>query len=120
LDNEAHHASLQIPKSSSHVPHRPTPRRPAHPRFRWRRGNIVGGGFADASGGGQDVRISYANPNIGNRSAGVPVFTGGTEGNVAFIVMPNSTKLASRRSAKTNLADALFQLDPRITNNRLN
>jgi hypothetical protein len=58
--------------------------------------NIVGGGFARASGGGQDVRISYADPDIGNKPAGIPVFTGGTEGNVAYVVMPNSTTLASR------------------------
>jgi hypothetical protein len=59
------------------------------------RNNIVGDGFATATGG-EDVHISYANPNIGNRAAGIPVFVGGSEGDVAYIVMPNSNTLASR------------------------
>jgi predicted secreted protein len=57
--------------------------------------NIVGGGFASASGG-QDVRISYANPNIGNKAAGIPVFVGGSQGDVAYVVAPASVALASR------------------------
>jgi hypothetical protein len=58
--------------------------------------NIVGGGFARAISGGQEVRISYANPNIGNKSPGIPVFVGGSEGNVAYLMAPGSTSLASR------------------------
>jgi hypothetical protein len=58
--------------------------------------NIVGGGFASANGGGQEVRISYADPSIGNKPAGIPVFVGGMQGNVAYIVMPHATALASR------------------------
>jgi hypothetical protein len=58
--------------------------------------NIVGGGFARASGGGQDVRISYADPSIGNKAPGIPVFVGGSEGRIAYITAPASTTLASR------------------------
>jgi hypothetical protein len=58
--------------------------------------NIVGGGFARISGGGQEVRINYANPTIGNKPAGTPVFVGGSEGRIAYITAPASTTLAAR------------------------
>jgi hypothetical protein len=58
--------------------------------------NIVGGGYAKATGGGQDVRITYADPTIGNKAPGIPVFTGGSQGGVAYIVTSGATAHASR------------------------
>jgi predicted secreted protein len=57
--------------------------------------NIVGGGFARATGG-NDVRISYADPSIGNKAPGIPVFVGGSEGRIAYIAPSHSATLAAR------------------------
>jgi predicted secreted protein len=48
-------------------------------------GNIVGGGTVRIAGQGESQVIAYSDPSFANRSAGIPVFTGGSEGSVAYL-----------------------------------
>jgi hypothetical protein len=61
-------------------------------------GNIVGGGAVQVTGQGESQQIAYANPGFANRSAGIPVFVGGSEGSVAYVpAMPSSSTLMAAR-----------------------
>jgi hypothetical protein len=59
-------------------------------------GNIVGGGTVCIAGQGENQVIAYSDPGFANRSAGIPVFTGGSEGGVAYLPVPSSSAMAAR------------------------
>jgi hypothetical protein len=59
-------------------------------------GNIVGGGFVRTEGNNQTLTIHYSNPDFAHRTAGVPVFTGGSEGTVVYLPSGNAAVLAAR------------------------
>jgi hypothetical protein len=48
-------------------------------------GNIVGGGFVRTEGNNRSLRIIHQDPSFARQAAGIPVFTGGSEGNVAYL-----------------------------------
>jgi hypothetical protein len=52
--------------------------------------NIVGGGRVSVIGNGNSMRIVYAEPGFAQQALGIPVFTGGSEGDVAYL-MPSSS-----------------------------
>ncbi|MXP62303.1 hypothetical protein E0493_02920 [Roseomonas sp. M0104] len=51
-------------------------------------GNILGGGFAKVVDQGRNSRIVYADPALGQKASGLPVFTGGQEGAVVYLPAP--------------------------------
>ncbi|MFC7556633.1 hypothetical protein ACFQU7_37060 [Pseudoroseomonas wenyumeiae] len=59
-------------------------------------GNIVGGGTVRVAGQGESQVIAYSNPSFAHRSAGIPVFTGGSEGGVAYLPAASSSAIAAR------------------------
>jgi hypothetical protein len=60
-------------------------------------GNIVGGGAVRVAGQGESQQISYSDSRFEQHAAGIPVFTGGSEGDVAHVpVTPSATQMASR------------------------
>jgi hypothetical protein len=59
-------------------------------------GNIVGGGTVRVAGQGESQVIAYSDPGFANRSAGIPVFTGGSEGSVAYLPVASSAAMAAR------------------------
>ncbi|KAA2211928.1 hypothetical protein [Teichococcus oryzae] len=60
-------------------------------------GNIVGGGAVKVVNWGQNVRIVHQDPSFTHHSAGIPVFEGGSEGNVVYLPQLDAgTSLASR------------------------
>ncbi|MFC7553386.1 hypothetical protein ACFQU7_15720 [Pseudoroseomonas wenyumeiae] len=60
-------------------------------------GNIVGGGFVRLEGNNRSLRIIHEDPSFARRAAGIPVFTGGSEGNVAYLPIGSaSSTLAAR------------------------
>jgi hypothetical protein len=59
-------------------------------------GNIVGGGTVRIAGQGESQVIAYSDPSFTNRSAGIPVFTGGSEGSVAYLPVASSSTMAAR------------------------
>jgi hypothetical protein len=60
-------------------------------------GNIVGGGAVRVVGQGASQQIAYANPSLAHRSAGIPVFTGGSEGNVAYLPIVSASMQMTAR-----------------------
>ncbi|MFC7557392.1 hypothetical protein ACFQU7_41985 [Pseudoroseomonas wenyumeiae] len=40
--------------------------------------------------------IAYSDPSFAHRSAGIPVFTGGSEGGVAYLPAASSSAMAAR------------------------
>ena len=48
-------------------------------------GNIVGGGAVRIISQGESQQISYGNSRFAQHAAGIPVFTGGSEGDVAYV-----------------------------------
>jgi hypothetical protein len=48
-------------------------------------GNIVGGGAVRVAGQGESQEIRYSDSRFDYRAAGIPVFTGGSEGDVAYL-----------------------------------
>ena len=48
-------------------------------------GNIVGGGFVRLEGNSRSLRIIHEDASFAHQAAGIPVFTGGSEGNVAYL-----------------------------------
>ncbi|RMI17071.1 hypothetical protein EBE87_24105 [Pseudoroseomonas wenyumeiae] len=59
-------------------------------------GNIVGGGAVRVAGQGESQMIAYSAPSFAHRSAGIPVFTGGSEGGVAYLPAASSAAMAAR------------------------
>jgi hypothetical protein len=59
-------------------------------------GNIVGGGVVASETRGKDNRVVYAQANHAMTS-GIPVFTGGSEGNVAYLAAPSATATLAAR-----------------------
>ncbi|MFC3125946.1 hypothetical protein ACFOD4_12830 [Pseudoroseomonas globiformis] len=60
-------------------------------------GNIVGGGQVETRGNGNNLRIIHEDARYARHSAGVPVFEGGSEGNVVYLpAAPSATTLAAR------------------------
>jgi hypothetical protein len=60
-------------------------------------GNIVGGGTVRVAGQGESQQIRYNDASFAHRVAGTPVFTGGSEGDVAYLpAVPAGTQMAAR------------------------
>jgi hypothetical protein len=60
-------------------------------------GNIVGGGTVRLAGQGESQQISYNDSRLAQHAAGIPVFTGGSEGDVAYLPLAtSSTQMAAR------------------------
>ncbi|HWL80981.1 MAG TPA: hypothetical protein VNR89_08510 [Roseomonas sp.] len=51
-------------------------------------GNIVGGGTVRTEGNSRNLRIIYDDAQFARRPAGLPVFRGGSEGDVAYLPAP--------------------------------
>jgi hypothetical protein len=60
--------------------------------------NIVGGGgTVSLTSNGESQEITYANASFAQRTAGIPVFVGGSEGNVAYApAAPSASLMAAR------------------------
>jgi hypothetical protein len=54
-------------------------------------GNIVGGGAVRVAGQGESQQIAHLDSRFAQHPAGIPVFVGGSEGNVAYIPAGEST-----------------------------
>lgn len=60
-------------------------------------GNVVGGGAVRTEGNGQNLRIVHEDARFAHRSAGIPIFEGGSEGNVVYLPPAvANTSLAAR------------------------
>jgi hypothetical protein len=60
-------------------------------------GNIVGGGAVRIAGQGESQQISYGDSRFAQHAAGIPVFTGGSEGDVAYLpAAPSTPQIAAR------------------------
>jgi hypothetical protein len=60
-------------------------------------GNIVGGGAVRVAGQGESQQIRYSDSHFAQHAAGIPVFTGGSEGDVTYLpVIPAATQIAAR------------------------
>jgi hypothetical protein len=60
-------------------------------------GNIVGGGAVRVGGQGESQQVAHLDPAFARRAAGTPVFTGGSEGEVAYLpAAPSATQMAAR------------------------
>jgi hypothetical protein len=60
-------------------------------------GNIVGGGQVQVTGNGESQEIRYVDSRFAHRTAGIPVFVGGSEGSVAYRpVAPAAALMAAR------------------------
>jgi hypothetical protein len=59
-------------------------------------GDIVGGGPVRVTGQGESQEIAYGDSRFAHRAAGIPVFTGGSEGDVAYQPVMPATVLAAR------------------------
>jgi hypothetical protein len=60
-------------------------------------GNIVGGGAVSVTCQGESQQISYNDSRFEQHAAGIPVFTGGSEGDVAYLpVVSSTTQMAAR------------------------
>lgn len=60
-------------------------------------GNVVGGGAVRVTGQGEGQQITHADTSFARHAAGVPVFTGGSEGDVAYLPdVPSSSLMAAR------------------------
>jgi hypothetical protein len=60
-------------------------------------GNIVGGGFVATEGNNNTLRIIRQDDGFARSAAGIPVFTGGSDGSVAYLPTGNgSASIAAR------------------------
>jgi hypothetical protein len=59
-------------------------------------GNIVGGGTVRVTGQGEGQQIGYNDSGFAQRVAGIPVFTGGSEGGVAYLPSTATSQMAAR------------------------
>jgi hypothetical protein len=59
-------------------------------------GDIVGGGPVRVTGQGESQEIAYGDSRFAHRAAGIPVFTGGSEGGVAYQAVLPAAILATR------------------------
>lgn len=59
-------------------------------------GNIVGGGAIRVLGQGESQQFVHVDLSSANRAAGIPVFTGGSEGDVVYLPTSASSMMASR------------------------
>jgi hypothetical protein len=60
-------------------------------------GNIVGGGAVRVAGQGEGQQIRYSDNRFQQRAADIPVFTGGSEGDVTYVpVTLSATQMAAR------------------------
>ena len=62
-------------------------------------GNIVGGGSATQRSSGESGQILYSDATAARRTAGVPTFVGGNEGDVVYQPVPvrGTTPMGSQR-----------------------
>ncbi|MBO1073344.1 hypothetical protein [Roseomonas marmotae] len=58
-------------------------------------GNILGGGAVRTEGNGNSLRIIHLNNAFARQPSGIPTFSGGSEGSIAYLLPPNPA-LASR------------------------
>jgi hypothetical protein len=60
-------------------------------------GNIVGGGAVRVAGQGESQQIRYSDSHFAQHAAGIPVYTGGSEGDVVYVsVTLSATQMAAR------------------------
>jgi hypothetical protein len=60
-------------------------------------GNIVGGGAVRVAGQGESQEITYGDSRFAPHAAGIPAFTGGSEGDVAYVPLAiSATQMAAR------------------------
>jgi hypothetical protein len=60
-------------------------------------GNIVGGGAVRIISQGESQQISYGNSRFAQHATGIPVFTDGSEGDVAYLpATPSTPQIAAR------------------------
>lgn len=60
-------------------------------------GNIVGGGFVRLEGNNQSLRIIHQDDRFARQAAGTPVFTGGSEGSVAYLPTSGASNTLAAR-----------------------
>ncbi|MFD1109939.1 hypothetical protein [Pseudoroseomonas ludipueritiae] len=60
-------------------------------------GNIVGGGFVRLEGNNRSLRIIHEDASFARQAAGIPVFTGGSEGNVAYLPTSGASNTLAAR-----------------------
>jgi hypothetical protein len=60
-------------------------------------GNIVGGGFVRTEGNNRSLRIIHEDASFARQSAGIPVFIGGSEGNVAYLPASGASNTLAAR-----------------------
>lgn len=59
-------------------------------------GNIVGGGTVRLLGNGESLQVQYENNRFAHRAAGIPVFQGGSEGDIAYLSSAEAAVVAGR------------------------
>lgn len=60
-------------------------------------GNIVGGGFVRLQGNNQSLRIIHDDASFARQASGIPVFTGGSEGHVAYLPASGASNTLAAR-----------------------
>jgi hypothetical protein len=60
-------------------------------------GNIVGGGVVRVTGQGESQQIAHLDGRFVERPAGIPVFVGGSEGNVAYLPVGQAQQFLAHR-----------------------
>jgi len=60
-------------------------------------GNILGGGMVRTEGKGRNLQIFYDDPQFARRAPGLPVFVGGSQGDVAYLPAPAGQGLMAAR-----------------------
>ncbi|MXP63066.1 hypothetical protein E0493_06825 [Roseomonas sp. M0104] len=60
-------------------------------------GNILGGGTVRTEGNSRNLRIIHDDARFAQRPAGLPVFQGGSEGDVAYLPAPATAGLRAAR-----------------------
>ncbi|MBO1077239.1 hypothetical protein [Roseomonas marmotae] len=60
-------------------------------------GSIVGGGAVRVMGQGESQQITHVEARFAHRMAGIPVFTGGSEGGIAYLPAGASSSVMASR-----------------------
>ena len=60
-------------------------------------GNIVGGGAVRVAGQGESQQIVHVDSRFVEHAAGIPVFVGGSEGNVAYLPVNQAQQFLANR-----------------------
>jgi len=60
-------------------------------------GNVAGGGRVQIADDGEMLQIQYRDGSFAMQAPGVPVFIGGSEGNIAYLPSGNSVTVTTQR-----------------------